>query len=513
MIMVNLMWSVIVIVCYMTVLIVIGVFWFKKADNLSDYFIGGRQLNAWVAALSAHASDMSGWLFMGFVGAVYSLNTGELWIIPGLTLGTFLGWILVAKRLRRYSIISNYSITIPEFLENRFRDSSRILRILSSLIIIVFFTVYTASGFVACGALFSGIFGIDYQIALLIGVLVILAYTFLGGFRAVCWTDFIQSLLMLAAVIAVPLIILGLTRGSRNPAVASLSPRLFTVFKSKSDQAVSPVTILSRFAWGLGYFGMPHILVRFMAAKNERDISKATFIGGFVTVIALCCAAGTGIIAFLIDPNMANSESVFILLIQRFFMTGNVPGVFPLMGSIFLCGILAAIMSTADSQLLLTASAITNDLYHGVIHREGGDKHFLWSSRGSVVVVSAIAYLIATDQSSTVMGLVSNAWSGLGSAFSALILLSLYWKRLNRGGAIAGIIAGGLTVFIWDELLVFKGENAWLSLGQITGLYSIVPGFCISLIFIILVSLLTPPPSQEILDEFEEASVKPIFEE
>jgi sodium/proline symporter len=505
-------WTVAVLVLYLTGMILIGVRFFKKSDSLSDYFIGGRRLNSWVAAFSAFAGDMSGWLLMGFTGAIYANGTGETWIALGLVLGSVLNWLLVAKRLRRYSVTAKYSITIPEFFENRFRDSTHTLRLISSLFIILFFTIYTAAGFVACGTLFSHIFSIDYHIALLAGTLVILAYTSLGGFRAVCWTDFFQGLIMLAAIIAVPVIAVCIMGGFPK-ILAELPPGFLDPLRDGTGGPLPAVSVVSGLTWGLGYFGMPHILIRFMAVENEKAVSRATYIAGAAIVVSLAGAVIMGAAGRAISPGLSDPSRIFIVVIQKIF-TG--PGALfpaPVLGGLFFCGIFAAIMSTADSQLILSASVLTSDLYRGMVHKEGRDKHFLRLSRISVVAVSVAAYLIARDQSSALFTLVSSAWSGFGSAFGALILLSLYWKRLTRTGAIAGICAGGLTVILWDYVpLILRGGQR-LNLGEATGLYSLTPGFCLSLLFIVVVSLATKPPSAEILEEFEIAAVKPILEE
>jgi sodium/proline symporter len=504
-------WIVVVFVLYMTGMIFIGVHYFKRSDNLSDYFIGGRRLNSWVAAFSVYASDMSGWLMLGFIGAVYANGTGEVWIALGLVLGSVLNWILVGKRLRRYSLTAKYSITIPEFFENRFRDSTHTLRLISSLFIILFFTVYTAAGFVACGTLFSQIFGIDYPIALLAGAVVIVIYTTLGGFRAVCWTDFFQGLIMLAVIVTVPVVVICLT-GGFSGILAELPPAFLDPLRDGAG-AISAVSIVSGLTWGLGYFGMPHILVRFMAVENERSVSRAMYIAGGAIIVSLAGAVVMGIVGRAIIPETSDFSRILIMVIQKIFTDADALLPVPVLGGVFFCGIFAAIMSTADSQLILSASALTSDLYRGLVHRDGKDKYYLRFSRISVVAVSIVAYLIARDQSSTLLSLVSNAWSGFGSAFGALILLSLYWMRLTREGAVAGICSGGLTVILWDYISFIPRDGRWLNLGEATGLYSLAPGFCLSFFFIVVVSLATKPPSVEILEEFEIAATQPILEE
>ncbi|MDR2028772.1 MAG: sodium/proline symporter, partial [Treponema sp.] len=478
--------------------------------SLSDFFIGGRRLNSWVAALSAHASDMSGWLFLGLIGMFYTAGFGAIWLSLGLAVGTILNWLLVAKRLRRYTITSKYSITMPEYFENRFRDSSHALRLISSIFIIFFFTIYTASSFVACGTLFSLVFSIDYQIALLIGALVILAYTFLGGFRAVCWTDFIQGLLMMAVILTVPLVTLYIIGGF--PEIArNVPPELFNFTDAR--QPGGAVSIVSELSWGLGYFGMPHILVRFMATKREKDLSRAALIAGICVLLSMALAFLMGMVSIVFDPAINTPETAFIIIIEEIFMRSDALIPIPLLGSLCVCGILAAIMSTADSQLLVTASSITSDIYQGVIKKKRSNKHLLNSSRLFVIIVSIIAYLIAVNPSSNIIGLVSNAWAGFGATFGALTLLSLYWRRLNRNGALAGIISGALTVIVWDFIPLIKTGETWTNLGQITGLYSLAPGFGISLFCIVAVSLITKEPVKEIYDEFEVAAAKPILEE
>jgi sodium/proline symporter len=496
-------WAGVAFVIYALAMIGIGASFAKKSGSLSDYFLGGRKLNPWVAALSAQASDMSGWLLMGLPGAVYAFGTGQVWIAVGLAAGTILNWILVAKRLRRYTITAKDSITIPQYFENRFRDSSHVLRIASALFIIIFFAVYSASGFVACGTLFSQVFDIDYQIALIIGVLVILTYTFLGGFFAVCWTDFIQGLLMLCALLIVPVIAASVLSGGAGGITVNLQPGFLDFFTDASGKPLTLVSLISQLAWGLGYFGMPHILVRFMAIKEEAAVKRAAIIAGVWVILCLGMAVVVGAVGALFVPGLEDGETVFIQMIQKVFMDENAVVRLPLLGGLFLCGILAAIMSTADSQLLVTASSLTSDIYKGSIRKEASNAHLMWFSRGAVVAVAIIAYFIARDRTSSVMGLVSNAWSGFGSAFGALILLSLYWKRVNRPGAAAGVISGGLTVILWDYIPFFQAPGGGrLTLGGETGLYSLFPGFFLSLAFIIGVSLLTKTPSPEIVDEF-----------
>jgi sodium/proline symporter len=469
-------------------------------------------LNAWVAAFSTHASDMSGWLMMGLVGSIYTFGIGRIWIAVGLALGTIFNWLLVAKRIRRYSLTAGYAITMPEFFEKRLHDSSHILRFVSAVFITIFFTIYTASGFVACGSLFSQIFGIDYRIALLIGVLVILIYTFLGGFRAVCWTDFFQGLLMLITILAVPLITLAFI-GGPEALFQKLPENLLNAAADRNGRPVTAVSVISQLAWGLGYFGMPHLIIRFMAVRREREFSSAVLIAGFMVIISLAAAILMGLTGAVLIPQAGYPERVLVLVVQKLFTLPGAAFYMPILGGLFFCGVFAAIMSTVDSQLLVTASTITSDLYQGIIRREAPEKHFLLFSRFSIVVTSTVAYLIAVDPDSSVMNLVSNAWSGFGSAFGALILCSLYWKRLNRAGAAAGIVTGGLTVIIWDYILCVPYQNVWLTLGQATGLYSLAPGFILSMLSILVVTLITKPPSQEICGEFERAAVKPIFEE
>lgn len=494
-------WVVIAFVLYAGIMIWIGGRFFSKTNTASDYFLGGRGLNSWVAAMSAQASDMSGWLLMGLPGAVYAVGTGQMWIAVGLAIGTILNWLFVSKRLRRYTIVAGNSITIPEYFENRFQDNTHILRGAAALFIAIFFTVYTASAFVSGGTLFSVVFGINYQIALLIGVVLILIYTFLGGFLAVCWTDLVQGLLMLVAILSVPIMVV-VAMGGIGEITSSLSADFLNPL-TESGSSLTWISIASQLAWGLGYFGMPHILVRFMAIKSEKSLKKSQVIAIVWVLLSLAFAVIIGVIGAAYLPDLENSEHVFIKMIQQVLLSGSDSLInFPLLGGVFLCGILAAIMSTADSQLLVTASAISGDLYKGIFRRDAKDSSTLLFSRGTIVVVAFVAYLIATDPNSSIMGLVSNAWSGFGSAFGALVILSLYWKRTNRAGAAAGIIAGGLTVIVWDYIPFVGGST----LGGSTGLYSLVPGFCISFAAIIIVSLITKAPAKETQEMFDKVA-------
>jgi sodium/proline symporter len=492
-------------------MLVIGWLFFKKTASPADFFIGGRRLGCWVAALSTYASDMSGWLVMGLVGAFYAYGTGRIWMAVGFALGSVLNWLLVARRLRRYSLTAKDSITIPEYLESRFRDSSHTLRIISAFFILFFFTLYTASGFVACGTFFSFIFGMDYHLALLAGVLVIVIYTSLGGFQAVCWTDLVQGILLLITVIGVPIIAVALLGGVTKVVSELPSPFLPAIPQDKPGSLA--VSIISGLTYGLGYFGLPHILIRFMAAKNERAINRAALIAGAATVLTMGAVVIIGIIGAAMFPVAPDPEKVFILMIQKMFTGAGALLPIPLLGGIFFCGICSAVMSTADSQLIMTASVLLNDIHGTLVQNKGELKHVLRLSRLSVVAVSFLAYVIASDQSSALSFLASNAWSGFGSCFGALILLSLYWRRLTRSGAVAGILAGGLTVIIWDYIPLVRAAGGWMNPGEATGIYSLGPGFCMSLFCIYVTSMATRPPSGEIQREFELAAAPPLFEE
>ncbi|MCI8814134.1 MAG: sodium/proline symporter PutP [Lachnospiraceae bacterium] len=494
-------------VIYLVIMVVIGAVYMKKTSNAEDYFLGGRGLGGWVAALSAQASDMSGWLLMGLPGAVYAMGTGQSWIAIGLFIGTVCNWIFISGRLRRYTIEANNSLTLPAYFENRFRDEKRILLLVSSVVIVVFFLVYTASALAAGGTLFHSVFGLDYHLALAIGALVILAYTFMGGFMAVCTTDFIQGTLMLIGLLAVPIVAWTLLDGSLSDmlvqsGVAGGADAYLSLF-SNGGEPYRAIDIISQLAWGLGYCGMPHILTRFMAVKNEKELRKSRVIAIVWVALSLGAACVIGVLGraylypvILGSDGAASTESVFIEMITKVFTKDLA---LPFIGGIFLCGILAAIMSTADSQLLVAASSVSEDIYRSYVHPEADSKKVLRVSRVTVAVVAILAFIIAWNPDSSIMGLVSNAWAGLGSAFGPIVLLSLFWKRTNLAGAVAGIITGGLAVVIWDYIPLGGGQT----LGSVTGLYSLVVGFVLSSLMIVICSLATKAPSQEILDEFE----------
>ncbi len=496
---------------YMVMMIIIGVVYSKSTKNNEDYFLGGRNLGGWTAALSAQASDMSGWLLMGLPGSVYLAGTGEVWIAVGLLIGTILNWYIVSARLRKYTIVAGNSLTIPSFFQNRYRDTKGVIKIVSALIIAVFFTVYTASAFSSGAKLFATLFSDDsnynsvYLIGLGIAALVILIYTFMGGFKAVCTTDFIQGMLMLVAILAVPIVayaLLTFSDGFANALIAkgvSSPENYLNFFKNDNGTPVSAVSIISNLAWGLGYFGMPHILVRFMAVKSNSEIKKSRKIAITWVIISLAASCLIGLVArgyLTTQLDAATSETAFIRTIQQLF-SGN--GIVIFIGGIFLCGILAAIMSTADSQLLVTASAVSEDMYKGVIKKDASEKKALWVGKIAVIIVAVVAFFIALDPNSSIMALVSDAWAGFGSAFGPVVLLALFWKRSNLAGAVSGMAVGALTVIIWDYLPLINGGTIYAA----TGLYSLIVGFILGLVVNVVVSLVTKKPSKEIVKEFE----------
>lgn len=496
-------------VVYLAFMVVIGAMYMKKTSSSEDYFLGGRGLNGWVAAFSAQASDMSGWLLMGLPGAIYAMGTGQIWIAVGLCLGTIFNWLCISGRLRKYTIVANNSLTIPAYFENRFRDKKRILLFLSSVVIVIFFLVYTASALAAGGKLFNTVFGVDYHVSLFIGAAVILCYTFMGGFMAVCVTDFVQGALMLVGLLIVPIVAYFMLPSSLSDIITQSGvtggAAAFLDPLTNGDRPYTFVEIFSQLAWGLGYCGMPHILTRFMAVRDEKELRKSKGIAIIWIVLSLTAACFIGVIgrAYLfptvLGANGTSAENVFIETISKLF---NVDLGLPFIGGIFLCGIMAAIMSTADSQLLVTASAVSEDLYHQFVKRDADSKTIMKVGRITVIVVSLLAFVIAWDPESSIMGLVSNAWAGLGSAFGPIVLMSLFWRRTNLAGAVAGIITGGLTVLIWDYIPLVGGKT----LGTATGLYSLAVGFGLSLLMIVVFSLLTKAPSKEITDEFDKVS-------
>ncbi|MBO4980382.1 MAG: sodium/proline symporter PutP [Lachnospiraceae bacterium] len=505
----TMIWILTAFVAYLILMIVIGAFYSRKNNSSEDYFLGGRKLGGFVAALSAQASDMSGWLLMGLPGAIYMVGVGgDGWVALGLLVGTILNWLLVASRLRRYTIRANNAVTLPAYFENRFHDKKRVLMTVSSVTIVIFFLVYCASALSAGGQLFESIFGVEYKIALTLGAIVILVYTFLGGFFAVCVTDFIQGMLMLVALLAVPLIALGLMNadgmtiasGLEANTLPSTAADFVNIFRYK-EGSNTLINIISGLGWGLGYFGMPHILIRFMAVKSDKELKKSKAVAIIWVTLSLFFACFIGVLgrAYL-APNAlvsGGSERVFIELIKKVFIEDiNAPFI----AGLFLCGILAAIMSTADSQLLVSSSSVAEDIYKKLIDKDADSRKVLRISRITVICVAVLAYLIALNPNNTIMGLVSNAWAGLGASFGPLVLLSLFWKRCNFQGAVAGIVSGALTVIVWDYIPLVNGAT----IGNVTGLYSLVVGFAVSLLCIIGVSLCTKAPSDEILKEFED---------
>ena len=463
----------------------IGYFAFRRTSNLTDYMLGGRNLGPAVTALSAGASDMSGWLLMGLPGAMYVSGLSASWIAIGLTIGAWANWLYVAPRLRVYTQLAKDSITIPGYLENRFGDSSKMLRLISGLVIMIFFTFYVSSGMVSGGVLFQSTFGLDYHSGLIIVSLVVIAYTLFGGFLAVSWTDFVQGLIMFIALILVPIVTLievgGM--GETIDTVNSINPAFMDIFKG-----VSVLGIVSSVAWGLGYFGQPHIIVRFMAIQSVKEIKKARRIGMGWMIFSLIGAMLTGFagIAYFAKngPELKNPETVFIVLGEILFH--------PIITGFLISAILAAIMSTISSQLLVTSSSLTEDIYKSFVKRTATDKELVFFGRLSVLIVAIIALFLSWEKNSTILNLVGYAWAGFGASFGPLILLSLFWKRMNRWGALAGIIGGALTVIAWS----------FFGLSDI--LYEIIPGFVVSLLAIILVSLLSTKPREDIEGQFDE---------
>jgi sodium/proline symporter len=492
-------------------MIIIGAMCMKQNNNAEDYFLGGRNLNGFVAALSAQASDMSGWLLMGLPGSIYMMGTGQAWIGIGLFIGTTLNWIFISGKLRRYTIRANNSLTLPEFFQNRYKDEKKYLLGASSVVIVIFFLVYTASALASGGKLFNSIFGIDYHTALVIGALVILVYTFMGGFLAVCTTDFIQGMLMLVALLIIPIIaycVLGASNVSALISQTGVDPVSFTNIMQENGEPIKAVSIISSLAWGLGYFGMPHILVRFMAIKDEKELKKSKVVGISWVFLSLLFACIIGVVgrAYLAPvvlgtEGQVSTESVFIEMIKKVFITDIRA---PFIAGIFLCAILAAIMSTADSQLLVTSSAVAEDLYKGIFKKDADELSVLKLSRITVVAVALLAIVIAWNPDSSIMALVADAWAGFGAAFGPLVLMSLFWKRTNIQGALAGIISGAAVVILWDYIPLSAGQT----LSASTGLYSLLPGFIISLLLIVVVSLATPEPKQDIVEAFEDVNRK-----
>ncbi len=450
-------------------MLAIGIAAWKRTGNLEDYILGGRRLGSWVAALSAGASDMSGWLLLGLPGYAYAAGLESLWLAGGLLAGTWLNWSLVAPRLRE-ATLSTASLTLPEFFAKRFTGCSTLLRMLSAVFIIIFFTIYTCSGMVAGGKLFNAVFGIPYHIAVVTGAAAVIVYTFLGGFLAVSWTDTVQATLMLLALVIVPVAVLtGYGGGSTDAGTFPL--HFMNPLVTAEGTGITLITAVSLVAWGAGYFGQPHILARFMAVDTGENVARARLIATSWAAITLAGATAAGIAGMMyMGPGLEDSEKVFIILVHRVMP--------PAVAGVCLSAVLAAIMSTADSQLLVSASVFTEDFYRVVLRKEAGPQELLLAGRLAVTAIAAAACLLALDPESGVLELVSYAWAGFGAAFGPVVVLSLYWKNMTGLGAAAGILSGGITVIVWKNLH-----------GGIFELYEIVPGIAFAAAAIVMVSV------------------------
>ena len=495
-----------VIIVYILGMVGIGIWFSRKNNDVSDFYLGGRKLGPLVTAMSAEASDMSSWLLMGLPGLAYLSGIADPgWTAIGLAVGTYFNWLIVAKRLRRYSAAAGNAITIPDFFSNRYRDKSHALLGISALIIVIFFIPYTASGFAACGKLFSNLFGISYIPAMLISAVVIVGYTALGGFLAASTTDFIQSIVMTLALIIV--VCFGVqTAGGLDVVIDNASNLAGYLSMTNVHDAVTNsannygfISIVSTFAWGLGYFGMPHILLRFMAIEDENKLKLSRRVATVWVVISMAVAIFIGLVGYSMSASGAlemlsgsDSETLIIKIAQLLSSHGILAIIF---AGIILAGILACTMSTADSQLLAASSSISQNILKDVLHLKLSEKATMLTARLTVVVIAVIAVFIARDPNSSVFGIVSFAWAGFGGAFGPVMLFSLFWRRTTRNGALAGMISGGAMVFIWKYLVRPIG-GAW-------DVYELLPAFLVASALIIIVSLLTRIPDREILDEFD----------
>lgn len=481
---------IIAFVIYLGAMMYIGIYYYRKSNQLSDYILGGRQLGPWITSMSAEASDMSGWMLMGLPGYAYAVGLPAAWIAFGLALGTWFNWVFISKRLRHYTEVANDSLTIPDFLKNRFHDTSNVLPVLSALFILIFFLIYTSSGFVAGGKLFTTIFGLDYTTSLLLTALVVVFYTFLGGFLAVSLTDFIQGIMMFFAILIVPITATFMLGGPVDTAslIASEIPGHLSWFEGPLDSWPAIFALVSSLAWGLGYLGQPHILIRFMAISDAKELTKATNIALTWVVISLTAAIGVGLVGRIFLPEMLSgpeSETVFLVMSRAIFS--------PFMAGLIWSAVLAAIMSTSSAQLLVTASVVSKDLYHKVFRKDASDKELVLVSRITVILVAAIAITLALNPNSYILQIVAYAWAGFGAAFGPSILLSLYWRRMTLKGCFAGIFVGGISVIIWKEFFAY------------TGLYEIVPGFILSMLAIYIVSILDNKPSDIVTENYDKA--------
>lgn len=474
---------------YLAMMLGIGIYAYKRTSSSADYFLGGRSLGPWPSALSAGASDMSGWLLLGLPGYAFASGMESLWLAGGLLAGTWLNWLLVAKRLRTYSIEANDSLTLPEFFANRFEDRSKALQVIAAFFILLFFLFYTSSGLVAGGKLFETVFGLDYTTAVIIGTVCVVSYTLFGGYLAVSWTDLVQGLLMAAALLLVPVIALQSNDADLMPTLAAKNPELLTIWNDAKGEPLSWIAIASLMAWGLGYFGQPHILARFKGIRSNEDVPTARRIAVIWSAISMAGAILVGLAGILyVDANMGgdlgDGEKIFMVLVNAMFN--------PVISGILLAAILAAIMSTADSQLLVSSSALAEDFYKQIIRKDASAKEVVMVGRAAVVGLSLIALLLAMSPDSSVLGLVSYAWAGFGAAFGPALILSLYWKQMNRLGALAGILVGGITVVVWKQIS-----------GGIFDLYEIVPGIIFATVAIVVVSKATGEPEQSVQDRFD----------
>jgi SSS family solute:Na+ symporter/sodium/proline symporter len=478
---------------YFLVMLAIGVYAFRKStSDVSGYMLGGRNLSPSVAALSAGASDMSGWMLMGLPGAMYLSGASSTWIAVGLVIGALLNYLVVAPRLRTYTELANDAITLPDFFENRFNDKSHLLRVVASLVIVVFFTLYTSSGIVAGGKLFESAFNLPYETGLYVTASVVVAYTLFGGFLAVSLTDFVQGCIMFIALVLVPVVTIQEVGGiaQMQSTIMNINPSLLDVFNG-----VGLISILSAMSWGLGYFGQPHIIVRFMAIRHVKDIPTARRIGMSWMIVAIIGAMATGLagIAYVAKSGLQldDAETIFIVLSQILFN--------PLIAGFLLAAILAAIMSTISSQLLVTSSSLTEDFYKTFLHRQASEKQQVLIGRLSVLLVALVAIALAYDRNSSILSLVSNAWAGFGAAFGPVVIASLYWRKMTGNAALAGMITGAATVLLWIYLPITIDGQPLSSV-----MYEIVPGFISCSLVIYLVSSVAPQKDAKILAKHQQ---------